>query len=86
MNYDAAGHAMQCGVDGTWVYIPEGDADRITRKLDQLNETDTKILLTLQTLLATRMSSNQSAEAQMRERSESRRPLTAQELRELPSN
>lgn len=52
MSYDPSGHPMQCGQDGTWAFIPEGDADRITRKLDQLNTTDTQILVTLTQLLA----------------------------------
>ncbi len=57
MAYDENGHPMQCtntGANdaGSWQYVAESDVDRVTRKLDQLNATDTQILAKLTELLA----------------------------------
>ncbi|WP_205183598.1 hypothetical protein [Burkholderia sp. LMG 13014] len=64
MSYDANGHPMQCaGVEknggGSWQYVAESDADRITRRLDQLNVTDTQILVALTQLVAAQRANGQ---------------------------
>jgi hypothetical protein len=57
MTYDVNGHLMQCvngdkhGA-GSWQYVAESDVDRITRKLDQLNATETQVLTALNELVA----------------------------------
>ncbi|WP_241302319.1 hypothetical protein [Burkholderia stabilis] len=55
--YDANDHLMQCSdisTNGatTWQYVPEGDGDRIIRKLNELNATNVQILAALTKLLA----------------------------------
>lgn len=54
--YDSRNHLMQCTGDTkntTWQYVPESsDADRIARKLDELNATETQILVKLTELVA----------------------------------
>lgn len=54
--YDSHNHLMQCAGDTknpTWQYVPESsDADRIARKLDELNATETQILVKLTELVA----------------------------------
>lgn len=54
--YDSSNHLMQCTGDTknpTWQYVPESsDADRIARKLDELNATETQILVKLTELVA----------------------------------
>lgn len=61
MTYDANGHPMQCANTdkngaGSWQYVAESDADRIARKLDQLNATDSQILAALTELVASERS------------------------------
>lgn len=57
MAYDPSGRPMQCthtdkNGSGSWQYVAESDFDRVSRKLDQLNSTDTQILAKLTELLA----------------------------------
>ena len=57
MAYDPDGHPMRCAHtdkngSGSWQYVAESDVDRVTRKLAQLNSTDTQILARLTELLA----------------------------------
>ncbi len=62
MAYDTNGHPMQCANTdkngaGSWQYVAESDVDRITHKLNQINATESQILVKLTELVAAQQAS-----------------------------